>query len=68
MSGGASLLLVLLAAAISDAGAKLGLWSGPTVYFALSSVLVLLKITLPLSLLTGLVTAAAGQWNRGERD
>ncbi len=55
-SVGISLSLFLLTAAISDTGGKLGLWFGPRIYYDLFSVLVLLKVTLPVAFASGLLS------------
>ncbi len=57
-SVGVPLSLFFLAAAVSDVGTGLGAWVGPWIYSDLFSLAVLVKVTLPMSLSTGLLTLA----------
>jgi hypothetical protein len=55
-SAGLSLLSLLFAAGVSDAGQAAVLWRGPRFYFDLWSVLTLLKVAIPVSLVAGALT------------
>ncbi len=52
------LFLLLLASAISDAGAALRLWRAPMMYISISSIFWGLKVFVPLSLLAGCLALA----------
>ena len=68
----ATMLTLMGAAAVSDAGTRSRLWHGPTFYHPFTSVPALLKIIVPVSLFAGLLAMlqkwleiwriAAGRW------
>ena len=55
LSSAVALLSLLLVAGISDSGTALHIWRGPRIYGSLSSTLVLVKVSIPMSLLGGLI-------------
>lgn len=56
-AAGFTLALILISCGVSDVGGKIGLWYGPRCYSEFSSVLVLLKVAVPISCLTGVLAA-----------
>ena len=59
----ASLGLLLISGGVSDAGNVIGLWRGPMMFADLIGIRMLLEVSLPMSMLTGLLT-----WTRDQLD
>jgi hypothetical protein len=67
-SSSVNLVLLLLLAAISDAGRALRFWDGPTVYASEQSMLAYLEIIVPISLLGGCLAIARDSLRAQQRD